>query len=78
MTSVLYSDQPLLATLLPKMVLVVFLVVMATVATERLGRVINVVIATLPVTSGPVFTFLAPVQSTSPSVLRPCDEPKAV
>jgi hypothetical protein len=73
MTSVLYSDLPLLAMLLPKLVLVALLVVVATVATERLGPVFGALIRTLPVTSGAVIIFLALVQSTSPSILEPCD-----
>jgi hypothetical protein len=52
------SAGSLLATLLPKKVLVAFLVVVATVATERLGPVFGALIRT-PVTSGAVIIFLA-------------------
>lgn len=59
MTQTALADLSFFAVLLPKMVLVALLVVVASVATERLGPVIGALIATLPVTSGPVFVFLA-------------------
>jgi hypothetical protein len=59
MTPASFFDLSFLVTLLPKMAIVALLVVTATVASEKLGPVIGALIATLPVTSGPVFVFLA-------------------
>ena len=59
MTDFLIGELATIVALTPKMAVAALLVVTATIASERLGPAIGALIATLPVSTGPAYVFLA-------------------
>ena len=59
MLHLIYEAWPFTLGLIPKMVLIAFMVVASTALAERAGPVIGGLIATLPISSAPVYYLLA-------------------
>ena len=59
MTDIIAHSLPFIIALVPKMMAAALLVVTATVVSEKMGPAIGALIATLPVSSGPAYVFLA-------------------